>query len=357
MAEKLYFYKREPALFLGGIAHMTVEQIAVYSVLLELMYDKWEPVADRGVKQRRDLARTCGLSVRKFGTVLEELLAADKIQRTLSGRLSNRKFEQLARQRGVDTAATFDKIAEKPVDNLGDNRPDNEGALNNNKGLEGENSPVHARVELEARSKKPDSSAPPPPSKPGKTGFENLHDLIEGDITQICRALGVHLESHPGAHNWPHQWVRLQAEKQITLPDMLEAIASYGDQPIVRTLKSLFWLKDRAIEKRVARELGAAIVGRSATTTATAAHGLTREQWHAHLVQFLALGSWPTNTAGPSPLQPGCLAPADLIAKAEAAWVQQGNHPEAMHHGGARVPWQPGKAGAVREVIEFAPRS
>jgi hypothetical protein len=352
MSDKLYFYKREPAKFLLGIAHMTVEQIAVYAVMVELMYDAWSTIEDRTPKQRRDLARTCGLSVRKFGTTLEELVALGKLHRTLSGRLSNRKFERLAKERGLDTSATFDKNGKKTRDNRGDNRTDNEAPVNDLKGLEGEKVPVHARVKSEVRSQKAEAEAPAAPVP--KTGLEPVHDALDRDIRRICRALGVDMQVHPGAHNWPHQWVRLQAEKEITIDDMLEAIASYGQQPILRSMKSLFWLKDRAIEKRVARTLGAAILGRAASSTATEQHAVTIDTWRERARMFLKYGSWIPDY-GPSPLQPGCLMPRALLEESEQIWIAQGNHPASRNTTNGIEPWKPG-AGMTPQAAPFARR-
>lgn len=375
MSEKLFFYKREPGKFLGGIANMTVEQIAVYSVVLDMLYDKWETLEIRTPKQRRHVARTCGLSPRKFGTVLDELLESDKLQRQPSGRISNRKFEKLARERGVDLNYRVDNRTDKStpadiidgfsggktpenlknaLDNRRDNRTDNEAPGNDLKGLHPEKAPVHARVQLEVRSQKAEAEVPPA-APPVTTGFEQVHDILESDIRRICRALGVDMQVHPGAHNWPHQWVRLQHEKQITVDDMLEAIASYGQQPILRSMKSLFWLKDRCIEKRVARTLGAAIMGRSRAVTATDQAVVTDADWKERARMFTEYGAW-APSYGPSPLQPGCMMPIAMLDQAEQIWIAQGNHPAARQTTNGREPWKPG-AGMTKEAAPFAPRS
>lgn len=345
---KLPYYKRYPGDFLGGIAHMTVEQIAVYAVLLDLMYDGWETIEDRTVKQRRDLARTCGLSVRKFGTTLGELVALDKIQRTLSGRLSNRKFEQLAAERGFRTEKP-EKNPKNTRDNRIDNRPDNEHGSNETNGLEGENSPVHARAKLEARSYNS--------TVPAQDLSDQSVEVIESEISRICSAIGVQLTSSTARAGWPMQWVRMRTELNITVDDMVAAISTFTGQLRGETVKSLGLYKDRAIEKRQARELNDRLAGRAAAAAVPVSKpDLDQRQWFDELRRFLDIGLWmPAN--GPSPLMPGCFAPHDLLDKAQAKWIEQGNHPAQMHHGGAKEPWRPGKAGMVQQVTPFAAAS
>lgn len=371
----LPYYKRYPTQFLRGIAHMSAEQIAVYTVLLESMYDAWQPIEDRTAKQRRDLARTCGLSVRKFGTVLDELIAADKLVRTASGRLSNRKFEQLARDQGIDfrgdyrvdnrwenmshpkdqgliTVATPEKNAKKPVDNRIDNRADNRGALNDTKGLEGENGGLRARANIEHRTKNLDSTGPSAPLSIAAA------EVIESEIQQICRAIGVDLRQDTKRAGWPHRWVRMRTEHRITVDDMVAAIATI--MPSIRPdqVKSLGLFKDRAIEKRVARELDDQLLGVGKVHQVAQVATFTEREWFDRLALFLSLGAWSRVEAGPSPLQPGCLAPADLLDRAEAKWNAQGQHPESMYVGNHKAAWIAGKTPQlVNSPAPFAARA
>ena len=350
----LPYYKRYPAGFLRGIQNMTVEQIAVYTVLLEVMYDAWETVEIRTPKQRRDLAGMCGLSPRKFGTTLEELIEADKIQRHLSGRLSNRKFEQLASDRGVITAETPEKTGEKARDNRAENRDDKSPANNGNNGLQGKTPVSHARANIEPRTQNPEQSSAAPSAAGSKPGLgEQAEQVIETEIAQICRALGVVLTSSTHRHAWPARWVEMRTAHNLTVGDMVAAIDSYPAQFKGDSVKSLGLFKDRAIEKRQARELGDRIAGRAHEQQQVVASSITDEQWNTMLAQFIRLGSWDRALFGPSPLEDGCIVPRKKLDNAERYWISNGNHPEAMHHGGTREPWAPGKAGSVREITPF----
>jgi uncharacterized protein YdaU (DUF1376 family) len=357
----LPYYKRYPAGFLRGIQNMTVEQIAVYTVLLEVMYDAWETVEIRTPKQRRDLAVMCGLSPRKFGTTLDELIGLDKIQRTLSGRLSNRKFELLAKDRGVITAATPEKSGKNTRDNPADNRGDNQVDTNGTNGLTPhEDGLTRARANIEPRTQNLEQSGDQaqeqagqgtPPSEPALG--ETAEQIVESEISQICRAIGVDLQRDTRRHTWPARWVRMRTENNLTVRDMLAAIDSFSAQFKGEQCTSLALFKDRAIEKRAARELGDRIAGRMTATKAIEASTLTDQQWKDQLALFIRLGSWDRATFGPSPLEDGCIVPITMLDNAERYWIKNGNHPEAMHHGGTRVAWERGKAGSVREITPF----
>lgn len=351
----LPYYKRYPASFLRGIQNMTVEQIAVYTVLLEVMYDAWETIEIRTPKQRRDLAVMCGLSPRKFGTTLEELIAADKIQQHLSGRLSNRKFEQLAKDRGVITAETPPENGKKPRDNPDDNRVDNEGAGNGNKGLQGKNPSPHARANLEHRTQnieQDDPKTPPAGSKPALGA--QAEQVIESEIQQICRAIGVDLTASTKRHAWPARWVEMRTKHEITVGDMIEAINSFSAQFKGEACTSIGLFKDRAIEKRQARELGDRIAGRVREAKAIEVASISSEQWSTMLGQFIRLGSWDPTTFGPSPLEDGCIVPPTMLDNAERYWIKNGMHPELVRTDAGTEPWAPKRSrSTVREITPF----
>lgn len=347
----LPYYKRFPSNFLRGIQHMTVEQIAVYTVTLELMYDGWAPVEDRTAKQRRDLAAMCGLSVRKFGTTLEELLAAGKLHRDLSGRLSNRKFEQLAKDRGIDTAATSEKSGKKPKDDRPDNRGDKLPASNGNKDLTpGDGGLTRARANPEPRIQNTEQNS----AAPGLS--QDAEHTVESEILQICRAMGVDLQASTHRHGWAYRWARMRTELDITVGDMIAAIETFKGQNIkFDEVRSLGLFKDRAIEKRVARQLNERLAARAPAPPPPAE--LTDREWFDALKLFLRAGVW-APSKGPSPLQPGCRAPGALLDQAEKKWIEQGNHPETFTQEGlGSVKWREHNAGPIPHPIPFAPRS
>jgi hypothetical protein len=346
------FFKAWPSNFLGGCVVLTAEEKGVYYTLLMLLYDKWEPVDDRTVKKRQELARICGLSTRGFGTIVERLVALPgKLKRDADGLLTNSRFE---RARGGQIEDRFDLEGEKKASKSFLNGPLNDPLLNDNNGLD------HARARV--RANLPESRVHiPEQSHTAATQEEALKDEIttlETELSQICRALGVTLQADTKRITWPQQLQRLKAEHGLDVQlDILPAIESYAGQLKGETVRSLMYLKDRALERKAARLLHDRIAGVTRERTEIDASKVTRDDWSERLKMFIELGTWAPSLYGPSPLEPGCLVPADMLTKAERYWIDQGNHPRAMHHGGTRVDWQAGKAGMVRESTPFARRS
>lgn len=75
---------------LAGYMPLTLELRGAYTTLLDLMYDRWEPLPDN----ERLMAGYLGVSVRKWRAVRRALLDAGKIHVTEDRRISNRRFEK-----------------------------------------------------------------------------------------------------------------------------------------------------------------------------------------------------------------------------------------------------------------------
>lgn len=350
------YFKAFPSNFISGCIVLSAEEKGVYYTLLMVLYDRMEPIEDRTAKQRQDLARFCGISTRRFGVVLEALLAMPgKLFRDAEGRLSNERFERTLTEYRTNRA---DLSGGKTADKSKINGPINGDVFNENNGLNASRAGARANLP-EARSQNPEQSLLAAAAGGEDQGQGKIDPVIlESELSQVCAALGVDLRADTKRIAWPQQLARLKGEFGLSVAlDILPAIETYAGQLKGSTVRSLMYLKDRALERKQARELADRIAGITTAREGAAAAAVTPEQWEAALRQFLALGSWPTDSLGPSPLMPGCRAPDALLDRASEFWQRQGNHPEAMHHGGTRGPWQHGKAGAVREVTPFAPRS
>ena len=68
-----------PSDFIGGVRRLSVEGIAVYTMLLAEMWDRRKAVDLSREGDRRLFAGACGLSTRKFNAVLAELKGRGKI--------------------------------------------------------------------------------------------------------------------------------------------------------------------------------------------------------------------------------------------------------------------------------------
>ncbi|MDP3869164.1 DUF1376 domain-containing protein [Phenylobacterium sp.] len=86
------FYRRDPQAALNGMTGMTLEEIGVYNVVLDLLYSTWRPLEDN----RQFIARWCGCAVQKVNPILERLIARGKLQRFEDGGfwfISNDRFD------------------------------------------------------------------------------------------------------------------------------------------------------------------------------------------------------------------------------------------------------------------------
>ena len=84
------WHKRYQSDALNGYMALSLELRGAYTTLLDLMYDRGEPL----VENERLLAGFMNVSVRKVRSIIAELIEADKIQRTEDGKLTNRRFEK-----------------------------------------------------------------------------------------------------------------------------------------------------------------------------------------------------------------------------------------------------------------------
>jgi uncharacterized protein YdaU (DUF1376 family) len=87
------WYKRCGADFIHGTMMLSLEEKGAYSLCLDLIYDRGEPIPD----DARWLSGVCGVSIRKWGTIRARLISLGKIV-ALNGLLSNSRadFELLS---------------------------------------------------------------------------------------------------------------------------------------------------------------------------------------------------------------------------------------------------------------------
>jgi uncharacterized protein YdaU (DUF1376 family) len=342
------FFKCFPSDLIAGCMVLSPEEKAVYYTLLMLMYDKWAPVDDRTKDRRAFLAGLTGLSPRKFFVTRDALIDHGKLFRDHDGLLSNRRFERERARISKGEEIYVDTYVELIPPEKGRLKSEintdlNEATLNNTNAL---GYPPYAR---ESRVQTLDSTVQAPALSEGS------EEIIESEIQQICKAIGVDLRSSTLRAGWPHRWVTMRTQLNLTVGDMVKAIESYGAQLKGEQVRSLGLYRDRAVEMRVARELDARLSGRA---DAKPAHvpTYTREQWFDKLKLFLHLGLWQPSQDGPSPIMPGCVAPGELLDLAEAKWIKQGNHPEMMRIANYKDPWQPNKVDVFKQAAPFAPR-
>lgn len=84
------YHRRFHSDAISGYMGLTLEERGAYSTLLDYLYDRGEPLPGN----MRLIAGYLDVSVRKAETVVQSLVAKDKLQRLPDGRLTNRRFEK-----------------------------------------------------------------------------------------------------------------------------------------------------------------------------------------------------------------------------------------------------------------------
>lgn len=161
------WHKRYHSDALSGYLELTLEQRGAYTTLLDMLYDRGEPV----LENERLLAGYFGVSLRKARSMIDSLIEKGKIYRTDDGHLSNRRFEK-ERENALKTAR---KRAENGS-NGGRTRAENEKITNeNNVGGQAKLKPSSSLLP-EARSQIPEEAPPNPLSGEMGGSYQDLKE-------------------------------------------------------------------------------------------------------------------------------------------------------------------------------------
>lgn len=157
-----------------------------------------------------------------------------------------------------------------------------------------------------------------------------------GRIARLSEALGIDLTKLRNGHKFVEQLIEQEDAgfdfEQDILPACADARAAGKIPP---DLSSLNYFRQRFEAKRAQRNV------KAIASVPAASPDLTREDWIKALRAFILVGAWVRSEWGPSPIEPGCKAPDDLMVEAEVAWSRSGNHPRSAFHGNAMIAWAP----------------
>lgn len=84
-----------PSDFLNGIMGLTAEEIAVYTVVMVLHYDRGEPIQYVGGGGDRELCARLGMNVRRLNRVVNQLVSAGKLKWFSTGLGNQRACDEL----------------------------------------------------------------------------------------------------------------------------------------------------------------------------------------------------------------------------------------------------------------------
>jgi uncharacterized protein YdaU (DUF1376 family) len=281
--------------FLGGIRGMKAQEIGIYTVLLNEMYN-------RGValdQPDERLARMCGADVRVFKKVLDDLIAEEKIVRLDCG-LWNVRCENAFTSR----AKMLEKQSEAGKTSA-EKRRKNKGGLE--QPLNDRSTGVQPISESQTLIIEEDKSSSPS-SRP-KAAKENealsKRKAIEGEFNETF---------------WP-AYPR-KVEKKDALKAFLKARGVTSLDTIMAGLRT-FAAEVAGKEPQFIRHASKFLNGESwnnALETASRPEAVVdREQWAKRLKHARSHQVWATKGWGPAPGKPGCKAPADLLQPNDGA--------------------------------------
>jgi hypothetical protein len=291
--EKAPWVKWMPNDFLNGIIGLNPIEIAVYTVILNMIYDKGGPI-DEDIPR---LARRCGARVDHFTRALEELVRMGKVLRA-DGVLSNKKCEVVLIARSEKLKTLSDNLAvaasqtnekpnqinDAPAPNAAPERAENEGQT---KTQTKRRESVGAKRAAPAQPTPKRASSFPRPSRipddwaPGNDGilYARSLNLTQRESEWLAKKFLAHYRGASGPKSvcpdWGSRWQT--------------------------------WCMSEA--ERLGRT--------SQDTPAQAAakqdpSGYSRQEWGRIVQVFQMTSRWnPSN--GPAPGERGCLCPSDLI--------------------------------------------
>lgn len=176
-------------------------------------------------------------------------------------------------------------------------------------------------------------------------GAENGGGSLEKSLSkaeQLCEAIGESLTGDANKYNWPQLIERMIGEGVSFEAMLLAARRKKAEGALPEDgVSTPMYFKAAALKIMRNGELTGAPARAALAVVPATAPAMTEDQWRKALQAFVIVGAWIRSEWGPSPLERGCLAPADMLARAQAIWEKQGNHPSVMPRGNQMVEWIP----------------
>jgi hypothetical protein len=203
----------------------------------------------------------------------------------------------------------------------------------------------------------PESRVQSPESIDAAGGADGKSDVLEQvnrKASLLCKVIGVRLEDSTYRNFWPTAIERMidegisfeaihEAAKRLTASGMLP--------PNGVTSPTFFRREAISIMRRGKPSPAVALVPATKPQ-------LSFDDWKKAFEAFVIVGAWVRSEWGPSPLEPGCAAPPEMITEARRVWEKQGNHPKSVLVGNAYKAWEPehAKHSLIKAPTPFASR-
>ena len=295
----LPYHKRYHSDALAGYMTLTLEERGAYTTLLDLMYDRGEPI----IEHERLLAGYLGVGLRKCRAVISSLIEKGKIERLADGRLTNSRFEKEVEKQ----LKTRRKQSENAV-NSQSKSPETEKNANKindppepNPSLTRDYQKLEARNQKESKNHLSNTEVPSEGRSPPRSELERME-------AELRSASGLQNCSRPNT---------LDLSPVLAL---VRAGVSFDAQiiPKARSLNGKLGSKGHAW-----RYLAAAVQGdlQADQDRATQASQLVQTsfddspaRWRKRVAFAIDERRWPADEWGPPPGANGCKLPPELVS-------------------------------------------
>jgi hypothetical protein len=162
------------------------------------------------------------------------------------------------------------------------------------------------------------------PAADARSSKEKTQDDLSR-MAKLEQALGQNLTNRTNAFAFVGQMISLEADGIDIELDLFPMLAERRDSgKLSSTWKTLSYFRDAALEFRASRLAKVAME----EARADQASERPRAEWEPKLRALLFLGYWRDDGVdGPSPFEPNCLVPADMLERARTLWNRQGQVP------------------------------
>ena len=290
--KKLPWVKWEASAFLAGVAGLTANEIVVYTIVLNLIYDRGGPITDDVGR----IARRCGLRPGTCDEVLTSLVSTEKIVRE-GGSISNLRAEKELATREKVHAAWKDNFTGDCSNKTDKSNKNNEGKLPLGTSR-GTRKRAVEEESVEKKERKKDSTSP----KRATLNGVDYSEEFEAKVWQpYPRKKGT--SKHKAYQLW-NMLNDANQQRVIAAIPLFAAEMKGREDSVIRHL-------ERFISQRV-YETYAAVSTESNVVPLEWHKTATRDQWTRALKIYEMDSNW-RSAWGPKPGQDGCTVPQDLI--------------------------------------------
>lgn len=257
------WHKRYHSDALTGFQGLTLEERGAYQTLLDLMYDRQEPLCDDTDDRMRFIAGYLGVGLRKYRSVTQSLIQKGKLHRLSNGRLSNKRFEKESKLR-QKTSEKHAKNGKKGGEKSGEIRKKRSKNNDYVKQTLPENRSLYQKPEV--RSQKLETQTT---QSAASGGFSKAAAAAVDVIGDRClQAMGIDPKdpTYTGNYGWVTQWLANGWDVEMDILPTIERLTARRRSLGQGMPKSLNFFTEAIGDTHAGRKAGQNVVPFSADT-------------------------------------------------------------------------------------------